>query len=225
MTTLQDRIAKLMAETGKTVGELADIAGVSSSAVTQWKDGPTKSLKTAPATKLAAATGFSAMWIATGAGPEKSGIAPFDVNVRPAPPGMRAYPVISKIQAGLVKEIACPYEPGDGFAVEFGEDDASPWAFYLEIEGESMLPEFRPGDRVLIDPEVQPRPGDFVAARNTKQEATFKKYRVRGIGDNGQEVFELVPLNDDYPILRSDEQHLTVVGTMLEHRRKFRRQK
>lgn len=223
MTTLQDRIAKLMAETGKTVGELADIAGVSSSAVTQWKDGPTKSLKTAPATKLAAATGFSAMWIATGAGPEKSGIAPFDVNVRPAPPGMRAYPVISKIQAGLVKEIACPYEPGDGFAVEFGEDDASPWAFYLEIEGDSMLPEFRSGDRVLIDPEVQPRPGDFVAARNTKQEATFKKYRVRGIGDSGQEVFELVPLNDDYPILRSDEQHLTVVGTMLEHRRKFRR--
>lgn len=225
MTTLQDRIAKLMTETGKTVGELADIAGVSSSAVTQWKDGPTKSLKTAPATKLAAATGFSAMWIATGAGPEKSGIAPFDVNVRPAPPGMRAYPVISRIQAGLVKEIACPYEPGDGFAVEFGEDDASPWAFFLEIEGDSMLPEFRPGDRVLIDPEVQPRPGDFVAARNTKQEATFKKYRVRGIGGTGQEVFELVPLNDDYPILRSDEQHLTVVGTMLEHRRKFRRQK
>ncbi|MDH1700300.1 LexA family protein [Comamonas terrigena] len=223
MTTLQDRIAKLMAETGKTVGEIASIAGVSSSAVTQWKDGPTKSLKTAPATKLAAATGFSAMWIATGSGPEKSGIRPFDVNVKPAPPGMRVYPVISKIQAGMVKEMNCPYEPGDGFAVEFGEDDASPWAFYLEIEGDSMLPEFRPGDRVLIDPEVPPRPGDFVAARNTKQESTFKKYRVRGIGEAGQEVFELVPLNDDYPILRSDEQHLTVIGTMLEHRRKFRR--
>lgn len=223
MTTLQDRIAKLMAETGKTVGEIADIAEVSSSAVTQWKDGPTKSLKTAPATKLAAATGFSAMWIATGAGPEKSGITPFDTNVKPAPPGMRAYPVISTIQAGLVKEISCPYEPGDGFAIEFGEDDASTWAFFLEIEGDSMLPEFRPGDRVLIDPEVTPRPGDFVAARNTKQEATFKKYRVRGINEAGQEVFELVPLNDDYPVLRSDEHHLVVIGTMLEHRRKFRR--
>ena len=223
MTTLQDRIAKLMSETGKTVGEIADIAEVSSSAVTQWKDGPTKSLKTAPATKLAAATGFSAMWIATGSGPEKSGIAPFDANVKPAPPGMRAYPVISKIQAGLVKEISCPYEAGDGFAVEFGEDDASQWAFFLEIEGDSMLPDFRPGDRVLIDPDVSPRPGDFVAARNTKQEATFKKYRVRGIDEVGQEVFELVPLNDDYPVLRSDEHHLIVIGTMLEHRRKFRR--
>lgn len=223
MTTLQDRIARLMSETGKTVGEIADIAEVSSSAVTQWKDGPTKSLKTAPATKLAAATGFSAMWIATGSGPEKSGIAPFDANVKPAPPGMRAYPVISKVQAGMVKEISCPYEPGDGFAVEFGEDDASQWAFFLEIEGDSMLPDFRQGDRVLIDPDVSPRPGDFVAARNTKQEATFKKYRVRGIDEVGQEVFELVPLNDDYPVLRSDEHHLVVIGTMLEHRRKFRR--
>ena len=86
-----------------------------------------------------------------------------------------------------------------------------------------MLPDFRPGDRVLIDPDVQPRPGDFVAARNTKQEATFKKYRVRGINESGQEVFELVPLNDDYPTLRSDEHHLCVIGTMIEHRRKFRR--
>lgn len=223
MTTLQERIAKLMAETGKTVGDLASIAGVSSSAVTQWKDGPTKSLKTAPAVKLAAATGFSAMWIATGTGPEKDGSQPFDANAKPAPLGMRPYPVISSIQAGALKEIAAPYSPGDGFDVEYGDDDTSKWSFFLEIEGDSMLPDFRPGDRVLIDPEVTPRPGDFVAARNTKQEATFKKYRVRGLDASGNEVFELVPLNDDYPTLRSDEQHLCVIGTMIEHRRKFRR--
>ena len=62
-----------------------------------------------------------------------------------------------------------------------------------------------------------------MAARNTKQEATFKKYRVRGITETGAEVFELVPLNPDYPVMRSDEHHLVVIGTMLEHRRKFRR--
>ncbi len=223
MTTLQERIAKLMAETGKTVGDLAEIAGVSSSAVTQWKDGPTKSLKTAPAVKLSTATGFNAMWIATGTGPEKCGVAPFDVNSKPVHMGMRPYPVISCVQAGALREIAVPYAPGDGFDVEFGDDDASRWAFFLEIDGDSMLPDFRPGDRVLIDPEVSPRPGDFVAARNTKQEATFKKYRVRGISETGQEIFELVPLNDNYPVLRSDEHHLVVIGTMLEHRRKFRR--
>lgn len=169
---------------------------------------------------MAAALNCSALWLATGQGQMTSEI---DKNVKPVEMGVRPYPVISHIQAGALKEIADPYGPGDGFDVEFGDDDASRWAFFLEIEGDSMLPDFRPGDRVLIDPEVTPRPGDFVAARNTKQEATFKKYRVRGINEFGAEIFELVPLNDDYPVLRSDEHHLCVIGTMIEHRRKFRR--
>lgn len=169
---------------------------------------------------MAAALNCSALWLATGQGEMASEI---DKNVRPAQIGMRPYPVISHIQAGALKEITDPYGPGDGFDVEFGDDEASRWAFFLEIEGDSMLPEFRPGDRVLIDPDVSPNPGDYVAARNTRQEATFKKYRVRGIGDTGAEVFELVPLNDNYPVLRSDELHLRVIGTMIEHRRKFRR--
>lgn len=169
---------------------------------------------------MAAALQCSALWLATGDGSMKEG---FDSNVRPAHLGMRPYPVISSIQAGMLKEICTPYGPGDGFDVEFGDDDASQWSFFLEIEGDSMLPDFRPGDRVLIDPDVSPRPGDFVAARNTKQEATFKKYRVRGIDESGHEIFELVPLNDDYPVMRSDEHHLVVIGTMIEHRRKFRR--
>ncbi len=165
------------------------------------------------------------MWIATGAGPVHADAVRkgFDVNVKPVYEGLRAYPVISKVQAGKVKEITCPYEPGDGYAIEFGDDDASPWAFFLEIDGDSMLPEFNPGDRVRIDPEIIPRPGDFVAAKNSSEEATFKKYRVRGIDPAGKEVFELVPLNDDYPIIRSDEHDLTVIGTMTEHRRKYRR--
>lgn len=169
---------------------------------------------------MAAALKCSALWLATGEGAMNDG---FDANAKPVPLGMRPYPVISCVQAGMLKEINVPYGPGDGFDVEFGDDDTSKWSFFLEIEGDSMLPEFRPGDRVLIDPEVTPRPGDFVAARNTKQEATFKKYRVRGIDESGTEIFELVPLNDNYPVLRSDEHHLVVIGTMIEHRRKFRR--
>lgn len=152
-----------------------------------------------------------------------SGTATFDSNVKHATVGMRAYPVISRIQAGRVREMLAPYEPGDGYAIAYGDDDASPWAFFVEIDGDSMLPEFHEGDLALIDPEVLPRPGDYVAARNTKMESTFKKYRVRGINECGQEIFELVPLNPDYPIIRSDEHHLIVIGTMIEHRRKFRR--
>ena len=69
--TLQARIAELMEATDWSVGEISRITGVSSSAVSQWKDGPTKTIKIGPATKLAVASGYSAVWIATGEGPKK----------------------------------------------------------------------------------------------------------------------------------------------------------
>lgn len=196
---------------------LARALNESPQTVKNWE---TRGVSKAGALKAEELLGIRAAWLLTGEGEMGSG---FDANAKPVPLGMRPYPVISSIQAGALKEISTPYAPGDGFDVEYGDDDTSQWSFFLEIEGDSMLPDFRPGDRVLIDPEVTPRPGDFVAARNTKQEATFKKYRVRGLDASGNEVFELVPLNNDYPILRSDEQHLCVIGTMIEHRRKFRR--
>lgn len=215
-----ERLEAALKARNTTISQLASGMGVSYQAVKRVIDGLSKAFSAANNTKAAAFLRISPDWLATGQGSMEMG---FDANAKPVPLGMRPYPVISSIQAGALKEIAAPYSPGDGFDVEYGDDDASKWSFFLEIEGDSMLPDFRPGDRVLIDPEVTPRPGDFVAARNTKQEATFKKYRVRGIDESGHEVFELVPLNDDYPTLRSDEQHLCVIGTMIEHRRKFRR--
>lgn len=147
----------------------------------------------------------------------------FEQNVSPAPPDLHPIPVISAIQAGKLKEITDPYPLGEGFAVEYTSDTVSRWTFALEIEGASMLPEFRPGDRVIIDPELSPNPGDYVAAKNTREEATFKKYKLRGIDASGKNVFELVPLNDEYPTLRSDVDHLEIIGVMVEHRKKYRR--
>ena len=69
---------------------------------------------------------------------------------------------------------------------------------------------------VTIDPDEAPRPGDFVVASNGSEEATFKKYRPRGIDENGQEVFELVPLNDDFPTLHSDRQQIAIIGVIPE---------
>lgn len=220
MIEYSERLATALKKRNTTVSELASGMGVSYQAVKRVIDGLSKAFSAANNAKAAAFLKISPDWLATGNGAME---VSFDANVQPVTQGMRPYPVISKIQAGALCEIAVPYGPGDGFDVEYGDDDASQWSFFLEIEGDSMLPDFRPGDRVLIDPDVQPRPGDFVAARNTKQDATFKKYRVRGIDELGKEVFELVPLNDDYPVMRSDEHHLVVIGTMIEHRRKFRR--
>ena len=143
-------------------------------------------------------------------------------NVTPAPIGARSIPVISAIQAGMWCEIVDRFQPGDADEYLMTDLELSAHAFALTIRGNSMLPEFNPGDRVIIDPAVSPHPGDFVAAKNGDQEATFKKYRPRGMDAAGNMVFELVPLNEDYPTLRSDTQPIRIVGTMVEHR-KYRR--
>lgn len=122
-----------------------------------------------------------------------------------------------------MKEITVPYAAGDGYATIYVDDTYSQWAFGLEIDGDSMVPDYQPGDIVIIEPEWQPRPGDCVAARNGKQEATFKKYRLRGINADGNDIFELVPINEDYPTVRSDETPLTIIGVMAESRRKIKR--
>ena len=52
----------------------------------------------------------------------------------------------------------------------------------------------------------------------SSNDGNFTAYRPRGIDENGQEVFELVPLNDDYPPMHSDRQHIEIICVMVEHR-------
>lgn len=209
----------------------AKLVGVSAPTVTDWENGDTKMIEGANLIKVCAALAISPEWLLNGIGEPSSNAlaismgAPsnFDRNATPAALGSRAIPIISAIQAGAMREISVPYPVGSGYATVFVDDSYSGWAFGLEIEGDSMLPDFRPGDIVIIEPEWEPRPGECVAAKNGKEEATFKKYRQRGTDAAGNDIFELVPLNEDYPTLRSDETPLKIIGVMAEHRRKSRR--
>lgn len=143
-------------------------------------------------------------------------------NVIPAAVGERRIPLLNYVQAGDFADC------GQNFTMEDVEYlltdlDLSDRAFALQIKGDSMLPEFKEGDRIIVDCEISPRPGDFVVAKNSEQEATFKKYRLLQIDSSGNEVFELTPLNEDYPLMRSDEHHIQIIGTMVEHRKYYRR--
>lgn len=55
-------------------------------------------------------------------------------------------------------------------------------------------------------------------AKNRSEELTFKKYRLCGIDEIGQEAFELVPLNDGFPTMYSDRQHIEIISAMVEYR-------
>ncbi|AWL03381.1 peptidase S24 [Massilia oculi] len=203
--------------------ELAKKSNLKQSSISDLEVG--KSQGTTNLASLAAALGVSALWLETGKGPmspEQPPTEQFDQNVSLIRLASRPIPVISSVQAGALRDMENPYEPGDGYAVEYTEDPKlSRWAFCLDVEGMSMAPRFQPGDRLFVDPDRSPGPGNFVVARNGSNQATFKKYRPRGIDANGNEIFELVPLNDDFPTLRSDQETLVVIGVVTEVKQKL----
>lgn len=140
-------------------------------------------------------------------------------ELEPTKMGRREVPVISFVQAGMMTEVIDPFSLGEGFETILTDVECSDHTFALRIKGRSMLPRFEPGDIIVVDPNKYPMPGQFVVAKNTEEEATFKKYRPRGVNERGNIVFELVPLNDDFATLHSERDHLRIVGVAIEHRK------
>ncbi|MCF7719129.1 helix-turn-helix domain-containing protein [Aeromonas jandaei] len=208
-----ERIKELRKKHGLTQQKLGELIGVKKSSISQWENDE-HSPSGDNLAQLSKVFGVSAHWLSTGKGsPEPS-------NVEPAviPQGNRV-PILSYVQAGNWREMCEQATAFDG-NVEYvtASVDIGPCGFGLWLRGDSMLPQFKEGDLIIVDPDEAPQPGDYVVAKNGCNEATFKKYRPRGIDENGQEVFELVPLNDDYPTMHSDRQHIQIIGVMVEHR-------
>lgn len=205
MNTLQDRIAELMEVSGLSVGQLAEIAGVSSSAVSQWKDGPTKALKAGPATRLAERTGYCARWIADGDGPKKDARQSV-ANTSPGPDLRGKVPLVSWVQAGAWCQAVDLLPPGE---VERWMDcpvSHSAGTFALRVRGDSMTAPhgnsrtYPEGSFIFVDPERRnPNNGDrVVACLNGTDEVTFKVYK----NEDGRQWLQ--PLNPSHEPIRGE---------------------
>ncbi|HDL7098248.1 TPA: helix-turn-helix domain-containing protein [Yersinia enterocolitica] len=190
---------------GLTQTEVADRAGVSQQSIEAIESGRTKKPRNILA--LARVLECDASWLVNG-GVLKSMA---EINTR-------RIPLISYVQAGALAQNSEIFSELGEFEYVLTDMDWSENTFALKIEGDSMQPEFKAGDVIIVDPEIEPCPGEFVVAKNGDNEATFKKYRPQAISVNGVPVFELVPLNPDYPAIRSDMVPVTIIGTMVEHR-------
>ena len=85
-----------------------------------------------------------------------------------------------------------------------------------------MEPDFRQADYLLVDADKPPKAGSFVIAMVADDtEATFKRYKPCGFDDTGQEYCQLVPLNDFHPVIDSRHKPFTVVGVVVEHKRRI----
>lgn len=196
--------------------DVAKHFGISSQAISQWEADRTRPDSQRLA-KLARLFEIRLEWLLDESGPMVFEATRSGAEVRHT----TRVPVIDRVQAGDWTEVEDPFALGS--ADEFLQTDlaVSSSTFALVIEGSSMEPDFQAGDKVIIDPMVSPRPGDFVVAkRENDQEATFKKYRLRSQDEHGRDIIELMPLNPDWPTLVIDRDNPGhIVGTMVEHRR------
>ncbi|SFD67365.1 SOS-response transcriptional repressor LexA (RecA-mediated autopeptidase) [Thiohalospira halophila DSM 15071] len=201
--------------------ELAARVGLSKATISQWMSGGIEP-RYSSIVPVAHTLGVSPDWLLYGEGGKH---ATGWSGVR-EPGATRMIPVISWVQAGRPKEAVDIYAEGDGFdevpvsgtmAYKLGR-----YAFALEIEGDSMEPEFREGESIIVDPDACVRPGDYVVARVDSGEVTFKKYRDRGHDRDGAPVYELVPLNDNYATISVDADNpAEIVGKVISHQRQF----
>jgi len=92
--SLPDRVKLVRKGTGMSQAEFAGAVGVHRSAIGQWENGFTKNLRADVALAMERISGYSASWIITGRGPQKTGAQPLDED---------AEQQVERIYAELIK--------------------------------------------------------------------------------------------------------------------------
>lgn len=209
-SSLGSRIKQVLEEKGMSQSQLARLVGVKQQTISYICSPESPATTSRYATQIAAALGVNPVWLQTGDGGQYNPTVSIEVS------GVRT--LVKRIPLLGTDEVL-PFLDGTQQATSkqglemMTDHSVSNSAFAIEIEGDSMKPKFKSGDRVVIEPSIQPEPGDFVAA-SIGNAITFRKYRERGEGG-----FELVPLNDDWPTVSSaSDGDVRVVGVMIEHR-------
>ncbi|WP_313135604.1 S24 family peptidase [Stutzerimonas nitrititolerans] len=130
-------------------------------------------------------------------------------NALPAPAQAgrgRLLPVIGYVRAGEFCEAIDNFQPGDADEWMEAYGPAGPNSFILLVEGHSMDPDFRPGDKVVVDPSAQWENGDYIIAKRARDQAVTLK-QIKREGDRHY----LYATNPDWPqriIEMNEEWHI-----------------
>lgn len=106
----------------------------------------------------------------------------------------RAVPLIGMAQAGdhgFFDDAGFP--AGEGWEQVQFPGDAGESAYALEISGQSMMPVYREGDRIVVSPDAPPRRGDRIVIKLRSGEVMAKQ-----LGRVTNDSVELISLNPDY---------------------------
>lgn len=218
MTTLAERLKFARNQAKLSQSKIADIVGISQPTYQALESG--KVQKTSYMMEIASALKVAPQWLATGQGEMINETQCNHNNIQTmAKNNIRLAPVVNTIQADNFTNIGD--DVFDDYSSYFGDygDDAVYW---LRISGNSMLPDFQDGEFVLINTDRQAVVGNYVVAiKDGETKAIFAKYRPKGDDNNGVVYFHLIPSNDDFPIIDSRFEPLTILGVAVERNQKL----
>jgi SOS-response transcriptional repressor LexA len=185
-------IGRLLTERLKELGwnetELARRAGVAQPTTHRILGGESNNPRIDNVNKLARALGLDPAALLAG-----QLQTDFDENVVAGPDIKGRVPRISWVQAGALSEAIDLFEPG--YAEEWLDCPFphSNGAFCLEVRGTSMFPDYRPGELILVEPNIEPLHDDDIVARTPDGQATFKRLQITEDGTY------LLALNPEFP--------------------------
>jgi SOS-response transcriptional repressor LexA len=179
---IAERIKKLRTDLGMTQLQVAELASTSQTALQKIEAGITRNPRNLE--RLAEVLQTSPEFL-------RFGVGEMDNATVVASAG-KYLPLISLVQAGAWADIQelppldvelypCPIK-------------CSQHSFIVKVEGESMLPDFKSGDLIYVDPDAQVENGSYVVARlDDENQATFKQLII-----DGNKKY-LKALNPDWP--------------------------
>lgn len=207
------RLAEAMGDAGfKPHGRAARLAerfGISKKGVSKWVNAESMPESTR-IPELAEWLGVNGEWLLTGKGHKNN-----HSNVEQGPNLHGSVMVISWVQAGDYASVVDNYAPGDGEERVPVTCVVKQHTYALRVRGDSMEPVFPDGTILVVEPEFEALPGDYIIVRTAENEATFKQ-----LIKDGSDYY-LKPLNERYPIKPLPENAI-ICGVVRDALRRFR---
>ncbi|NSL19575.1 helix-turn-helix domain-containing protein [Tatlockia micdadei] len=98
--------------------------------------------------------------------------------------------------------------------------ELSAQTFALKMVDDSMTPEIRVNDVLIIDPAIPPKPGNYVAVKiDGKSEVIICQYKKLSYTSS---EFELLTLNDHWPNIKvADDVNVEIIGIVVQKTRNY----
>lgn len=185
--------------------QFADAIGVTRSAVQQWERPNGTTPRRTNWQRMAEVLDVSVAELLSG------------LRVEPALEIRSEVPVVLEVEAGNYTVID-NFRPLGDFKMISTHVEVKRHTYALRVQGDSMVSaigdSFPAGATLIVEPEMEAQPGDYVIALNAANKTTFKQL----IKDSGD--LYLKPLNSRFPIQPLGD--AKIIGVVREFTKKFR---